>query len=100
MFREIFLEHSTYIGNRRGKIDNITPIQAPVLKNDINFHFKRYSSNVIPQILAEKIIDDLTINYSIDARTIYTAIVNIFPEDNYKPIFVLDQYFITFGIRA
>ena len=56
------LEHNTNTVPRRVKRDSVTPIQGPILKNNIKFHYKIDSFNIIPQILAEKIIDYLTIN--------------------------------------
>ena len=62
------------MGTRSGKRDNVTLTQVPVLKNDINIHKKKDPFNVIPQVLAEKIINNLTIRSSIASRTIDPAI--------------------------
>ena len=47
-FRPRHLGHNTYKLPRRGKKDNVTPIQGPVLKNDKHFYYKRCSLNFIP----------------------------------------------------
>ena len=65
----------------------------------IKKHHKRYSSNVITQILADKIINNLTINASCATKRIDTAILNLCTEGNRKPLCVCDQYEITFETR-
>ena len=61
MFWAICPEHKNYVFPRRGKTAYANSIQLHVLNNDINFHYKRYLFNVIPWILAEKIINYLKI---------------------------------------
>ena len=69
-FRVIFLVNNTYTRPRRCKRDNVTPIRGPVLKNCKKIHNERYSFNLIPPILAEKIINNLTIKASCAPRII------------------------------
>ena len=42
-------------------------------------------------------MNDLTIKTSIYPMIIDTVVLNIFPEGNYEPLYVCDQYVITFG---
>ena len=74
MFWAIFLNHNTYTSSRRVKRDNYTPINVPILENYINFHYKRYSFNAIPQILSKKNINDLAMKVSIAPRIFYPTI--------------------------
>ena len=50
-FRARCLGKHTYTGPRRGKRDNVIPIQGPVLKKDKHFHYKRDYFNVVLQLL-------------------------------------------------
>ena len=96
IFQARCMGNNTYKGLRRGKRSDFTPIQRPVLKNDKNLHYKRYSFNNIPQILAEKIMNKLTIKDYFDSRIVDTAILKISPEGKYEPLVVWDRYIITF----
>ena len=69
------------------------------MKNEKHFHYKIYPFNVIPQILADKIINNLTIRASCSHRIIYHANSKLFPEENYETLYVCDQYVIKFGKR-
>ena len=51
--------HNTYTVPGGVKRDNVTPIKVPVLKDNMDFHYKRDSLNVISQILTKKIINNL-----------------------------------------
>ena len=62
-------------------------------------NYKGYSFNVIPLILAEGIINYLTIKASIDPIIIDPVILNIFTEGGYEPLYVCDKSVITFGTR-
>ena len=73
-FREICMGHNNYTGHRRENRKKNTPIQGPVLKNDKILYFKRYPFNAITQILAEEIINSLTIKASCDPILIDPAI--------------------------
>ena len=55
-------------------------------------NYKGYSFNVIPLILAEGIINYLTIKASIDPIIIDPVILNIFTEGGYEPLYVCDKY--------
>ena len=50
IFRSVFIVYNTYTGPRRMKRANVSPIQVPVLNNDINVYYKIDSFNVIPKI--------------------------------------------------
>ena len=76
---------------RRGKRDNVTLAQVNLLKNDINIHNKINPFNVNPQVLAEKIINNLTIRSSIYPRIIDPVIFNIYTEVNYEPLYVFQS---------
>ena len=73
----IILGNNTYIDLRKGKIFNFTPIWGSVLNTDKN-HYKRDSFNDIPQLLAEKIINNLQIKDSYYTIIIYPVILNFF----------------------
>ena len=47
----------------------------------------------------EKIINNLTIKDSCDTRIIDPEILKLLPEGNYEPLYVCDQYAITFVTR-
>ena len=51
-----FFGNNTYIGHRRAKRDNVTPIQGPILNNDTKFHYKIDPLNTILQILYGKLL--------------------------------------------
>ena len=97
-FSVIYLVHNTYIDPRRGK--RIMLLQFKDLYWKLHtFLLKRYLFNVIPQILAWNIVNDITIKASIATKIIDSDILNHFPKRNYYPLYVCDQYFITFGTR-
>ena len=52
--RATFIGHNTYTGPRRATRENVTPIQGPILNNDIKFYYKIYPLNTILQILDGK----------------------------------------------
>ena len=87
---DIFLVNKTSTCTRRDKWGNDTPMQGPLLNNDIHSHYKIYLFNVITQILAGKIINNLTIKASSYSIIIYFAIWNLFPEGNNEPLYVCD----------
>ena len=58
----ICIVHSNHTSPRGTKRVNFNPIKGPVLNNDMNLHLKRDSLNLVPQVLAEKIINVITIN--------------------------------------
>ena len=84
---------------QESKIANVNPIQGHVLNNDINFHNKIYSFDVITQILANKIIKYITIKASFATRVVDPNILKLCPEEIHEPIFVCDQYVTTFVTR-
>ena len=94
-----FLVHNTYRFSRRKNRANVTPFLGPTPKKDKNFNYKRDSFNVIPQILDEKIIDNIKIKDSCDPIIIDTAILKPFPEGNHEALWIFDQSVITFGTR-
>ena len=49
-----FIGHNTYTGLIRSTRANVTPIQGPILNNDIKFYYKIYPLNTILQILDGK----------------------------------------------
>ena len=61
-------------------------------------HYKRDSSNVITQILAE-ITNILTIKDSCAPIIIYPDILKLNPEGNHEPLYACDKSVITFGTR-
>ena len=79
-----------------GNFFNLTPIQGPLLKNDKNFHHKRDSFHVIPHILSEKVINNITIKASYDIRIIDPNILNICSEGNFEPLYVCNKSMIKF----
>ena len=83
----------------RGKTYKASPIKGPILKYDINLHYKRYSFNVTLQILDEKIVKNITEKDSFASKIVDTAILNTFREVKYEPLVVCNQCVITFGIR-
>ena len=82
-FRAICLGHNMYTGSRRGKIDNVTPIQETIIKNNKKIHFKIDSLNVIPHILAEKNMNNLTIKVSYYPIIMDPDILKLCLEGNY-----------------
>ena len=52
--------HKTFTGYRICQRDSFTPLQVPVPNNNRK-QYKTYELNFIPQILAEKIINIITI---------------------------------------
>ena len=87
------------MGNRRVKRDNVTLNQWPVLKNDISIHNKIDLFNVIPQVLAEKIINNLTIMSYIAPRIIDPSNLNIYTEVNYEALYGWSQSVVKFGTK-
>ena len=63
------------------------------------FYYKRDSFNVIRHILAEKIINNITIEAYYYPKILDPAILFIFIEVNYEPIYDCDQDVIKFGNR-
>ena len=49
--------------------------------------------------MAGKIIYDITINMSFYPRIVDPIILKLCPEGNYEPLYVCNQYTITFGTR-
>ena len=70
------LRQNTYTGTIRGKGENITLIQGPVLKSDKKIHYKIYYFNVIPQIFVENNINNITIKTSCYPRRINPSFLN------------------------
>ena len=62
-------------------------------------NYKRESLNIIPQILAEKVIKNLTIKASCDPRIIDPANIKRFLEQNCNPLYVCNISVITFGTK-
>ena len=90
---------NNYTGPIRCNRENVTSIQGPVQKHDKTPNRKRYSFNVITQILAIKIIYNITIKDSCALRIIDPAILKLCIVENYEPLYVCDQYVIKFGTR-
>ena len=88
-----------YIVHRISKRVDVSLIQLYILNNDINFQYKIDSFYVVPQILAEKIIIDLTIKDYFDPRILGTDILKLFLEGKYELTFVCDKSAIAFGTR-
>ena len=63
--------HNTYTGPRRFKIDHSDQTQLLVMKDDINFHYKKDSFNLFPHVFYQKIINNITIKYSFSPRKVY-----------------------------
>ena len=89
--------HNTYTGPKRGKRVNVIPIQGTVLRNDTKSNYTIGSLNVIPQLLSEKNINNVTIKAYFYPRTVGPAILKLFLEGKYKPLVVCDQFVNTFG---
>ena len=92
------IENDIYTGPRRVKLDKVIPIQVTSLKNDKSFHYEINSFNFIPQKMAEKNNNILTIKASFATRIVYPAIF-LLSGGNYEALFVCDQSVITFGTR-
>ena len=91
--------HNTYTGPRRFKIDHVDQTQLLVMKDDINFHYKKDSFNVIPQILSEKTINNLTIKSSCAPKIIDPTIFFKNHEGYCGPLCFCVKNVITFGKR-
>ena len=61
-------------------------------------NYKRYSFNVFPSILADGIINNITKNF-LYYENIGPTILELFREENYKPLHVFDKSIIKFGTR-
>ena len=94
-----FIGLNTYTDPTIGIIDNVTPIKGFVLNNDIHFHYKKYSFNIIPKILSYKINNYITTKDDFDTRIVEPSILKLWREGSYKTLFVCDQYVIIFGTR-
>ena len=91
-----YIGHNMHTIHRGSKIDNITILQVPILNNDKQIYYKINSFNDINQILADKIINDLTIKSYYSPRIIDPYILKLFPEGNHEPLYVYHNYVITF----
>ena len=90
-FWAICIGYKNYICLRRGKGADSNSIQLHVLNNDINFHYKRYLFNVIPWILAEKIINYLKIKAYCAHIITDTDVLKLYPGVSYEQIYVCDK---------
>ena len=63
-------------------MDKVTPVKGTVHKNDTNLYYKIDSFNVITQILAEEINNNVTIEDYFYPRRIYPTILKFFTEEN------------------
>ena len=61
--------------------------------------YKRYSINVISQILAEIIINNLITNAYCIHKIVYPNILKLCPEGYYMPLYVCYKSVIIFGTR-
>ena len=86
-FWAMFLVNNTYAGTMRGKSDNVTPIQVPVLKND-KFSLQRRLFNFFPKISAENIFNNITIKANI-YHSIINPAISIFPQKGIMKYFML-----------
>ena len=60
-------------------------------------YYKRHLLNVVTHILAEKIMNIITIKDSCSPRIIYPTILKLCLEGNCEPVYFGDQYVIEFG---
>ena len=97
-FLAIWLGHNTYTYPSRVKRVYFTPIQEHLLKNDINFYYKRDLFYFIPQILAEKIINNITIKDFYASRIIDSDILKNHGE-YYETLCVCGQSMFAFVTR-
>ena len=90
-----YMGHNVHTIHKGIKRDNITTLQGPILNDDKQIHYKINPFNGITQILAEKILNDITIKSYYYPRITDPYILKLFPVGKYEPLYFYHKYVIT-----